>query len=66
MRALLPLVRRPRARSLLGLLVGADQALSGVAAMGHYDEPDVARGLGWDAEAVIARGRALRRDEGRP
>ena len=66
MRALLPLVRRPRARSLLGLLVGADQALSGVAAMGHYDEPGVARGLGWDAEAVIARGRALRRDEGRP
>jgi hypothetical protein len=66
MRALLPLVRRPRARALLGLLVGADQALTGVAAMGHYDEPEVARGLGWDADAVAARGRALRREEGRP
>jgi hypothetical protein len=66
MRALLPLVRRPRARALLGLLVGADQALSAVAAMGHYDEPQVARGLGWDADAVIACGRALRHEEGRP
>lgn len=66
MRALLPLVRRPRSRALLGLLVAADQALCAVAAMGHYDEPEVARELGWDAEAVVARGRALRRDEGRP
>lgn len=66
MRPLLRLVRRPRARALLGLFVAADQALSGVAAMGHYDEPGVARGLGWDSEAVVARGRALRHDEGRP
>jgi hypothetical protein len=66
MRALLPVARRPRGRALLGLIVGADQALSGVAAMGHYDQPEVARGLGWDAEAVVARGRTLRHEEGRP
>ena len=36
------------------------------AALGHYDEPAVARSLGWDADAVIARGRDLRRREGRP
>ena len=66
MRWLLPLARRPRARAALGLIVGADQALSGVAAMGYYDRPEVARGLGWDADAVIARGRELRRSEGRP
>jgi hypothetical protein len=66
LRALLPLARRPRARAVLGVLAGADQALGGVGAMGHYDRPEVARPLGWDAAAVIARGRALRRDEGRP
>lgn len=66
MRVLLPLARRPRVRSLLGLLVGADQALGGVGAMGYYDRPEVARALGYDSEAVIARGRRLRREEGRP
>ena len=34
--------------------------------MGHYDDPEVARALGWDAEQVVARGRELRRSEGRP
>jgi hypothetical protein len=34
--------------------------------MGRYEDPVVARALGWDAEAVVARGRALRRAEGRP
>jgi hypothetical protein len=66
LRVLVPLARRPRARALLGLLAGADQALESVAAMGHYDQPTVARSLGWDAETVIARGRELRRTEGRP
>jgi hypothetical protein len=32
----------------------------------RYDEPPVARALGWDASAVVARGRELRRAEGRP
>ena len=44
----------------------ADQAGWGLAAMDHYDDPAVARALGWDAEAVAARGRELRRSEGRP
>jgi hypothetical protein len=66
LRVLLPLARRPRARAMLGVFAGADQALAGVGAMGHYDRPEVAGPLGWDAEAVVARGRELRRDEGRP
>jgi hypothetical protein len=65
-RLLLPLARRPRALAMLGLLSGADQALASLAAMGYYDRPEVAVGLGWDADAVIARGRELRRAEGRP
>jgi hypothetical protein len=40
--------------------------IDGLAAMNIYDAPDVARPLGWDAEAVAARGRELRRTEGRP
>jgi hypothetical protein len=66
MRALLPLARRPRGRTVLGFLVGADQALASLGAMGYYDRPEVARRLGWDADAVVARGRTLRRSEGRP
>jgi hypothetical protein len=34
--------------------------------LGRYDDPAVAGALGWDAAAVVARGRALRRAEGRP
>ena len=37
-----------------------------VLAMSRYDDPALARELGWDADAVVARGRALRRAEGRP
>ena len=29
--------------------------------MERYEDPTIARALGWDAEAVVARGRALRR-----
>jgi hypothetical protein len=34
--------------------------------MERYEDPALARELGWDAEVVAARGRALRREEGRP
>jgi hypothetical protein len=44
----------------------ADQAGLSLLAMGRYDDPTVARGLGWDAEAVVASGQALRRAEERP
>ena len=66
MRVLIPLARRPRGRAILRLVAGADQALSSLGALGHYDQPEVARGLGWDADAVVERGRSLRRAEGRP
>lgn len=66
MRALLALARRPRGARLLSVLSPLDQLPSGLLAMVRYDQPSVSRPLGWDAEAVVARGRALRRREGRP
>jgi hypothetical protein len=66
MRVLVALARRPRARALLERIEGAEQLLTSVAAVGEYDRPEVARALGWDADAVVAGGRALRRAEGRP
>ena len=66
LRAALALTRRRRGRALLAVLGPGGQVIDGVAAMSAYDAPDVARPLGWDAEAVVARGRELRRAEGRP
>lgn len=66
LRMLLALASRPRGRALLGLAPLAQQAALSTLALGHYDDPAVATGLGWDAAAVVARGRALRRSEGRP
>jgi hypothetical protein len=65
-RALMAIARRPRGRALLALFSPADQAALAVLALGRYDDPAVARPLGWDATAVVARGRELRRSEGRP
>jgi hypothetical protein len=66
LRLLLALVRRRRGAALLARAPRAQQLACSLVALGHYDEPAVARALGWDAEAVIARGRELRRSEGRP
>jgi hypothetical protein len=66
MRALLALARRPRGAALLNRVPLLAQAGRSLLALGRYEDPVVARALGWDAEAVIARGRALRRAEGRP
>jgi hypothetical protein len=66
MRLLLELVRRPRGAALLARIPLAQQVARSLLALGHYDEPAIARALGWDADAVIARGRELRRAEGRP
>lgn len=66
LRALLALGRRPRGASLLRRLPLAEQVVTSTLAFGRYDDPAVARTLGWDAGAVVARGRALRRAEGRP
>jgi hypothetical protein len=66
LRMLLALARRPRGARLLGLLPAAEQLAGELLAMGRFEQPRLARELGWDAEAVVARGRALRRAEGRP
>jgi hypothetical protein len=66
MRLLTTLARRPRGAGLLARVPAAHQAAAALLALGRYDDPAVARALGWDAAAVVARGRALRRAEGRP
>lgn len=66
MRALVALARRPRAVALLARVPQLEQLSVSLLALSRYDEPSLARALGWDAEAVVARGRALRRSEGRP
>jgi hypothetical protein len=65
LRALVALGRRPRGVSLLRRLAPADQLAQSILGMERYEEPVLARTLGWDADAVVARGRALRRAEGR-
>ncbi len=66
LRAALALVGRRRGRALLAMLGPGHHVIEGLVAMGAYDEPAVARALGWDADAVVARGRELRHSEGRP
>jgi hypothetical protein len=66
LRVLVALGRRPRGVRLLRRVGGVEQLAQGVLGMERYEEPAVARALGWDPEAVVARGRALRRAEGRP
>ncbi|HEY2570946.1 MAG TPA: hypothetical protein VGI27_05715 [Solirubrobacteraceae bacterium] len=66
LRALLALERRPRGAALLARAPALEQAACATLALGRYDEPATALALGWDAEAVAARGRSLRRAEGRP
>ncbi|HMJ03620.1 MAG TPA: hypothetical protein VK506_11790 [Conexibacter sp.] len=66
LRVLLALARRPRGARVLHRLAPADQLANGIASMGHFEDPAVAMSLGWDADAVASRGRALRREEGRP
>jgi hypothetical protein len=66
LRLLLALVRRPRGALLLARVPALEQVASAMLALGRYDDPAVGRALGWDAGAVVARGRALRHAEGRP
>ena len=66
MRMLVALARRPRGAALLGHVPAVNQLAQLILALGHYDDPPVARALGWDAADVVARGRALRLAEGRP
>jgi hypothetical protein len=66
LRILVALGRRPRGVALLRRLAPADQLANSMLAMARFEEPALAHALGWDAAAVVARGRALRRAEGRP
>ena len=66
MRILVALARRPRGSALLARAPLAAQAANAILGLERYDEPGLAHELGWDADAVVARGRALRRAEGRP
>jgi hypothetical protein len=66
LRLLLALARRPRGARLLGRMPLAAEAAGAALALGRYDDPAIAASLGWDADAVVARGRALRRADGRP
>jgi len=66
LRILLALGRRPRGRALLAHYPPAEQAAHAVLAMDHFEDPAVSVPLGYDPDAVAARGRALRRAEGRP
>jgi hypothetical protein len=66
LRLLMALARRPRGAALLARAPLAEQASHAILALGRYDEPALARTLGWDASAVAERGRELRRAEGRP
>lgn len=66
LRMLITLARRPRGARILHWIAPADQLANGLASMGHFEDTAVAVSLGWDADAVAARGLALRRQEGRP
>jgi hypothetical protein len=66
LRAVLALASRPRGAALLRRLPVLAEAGDALLALDRYEDREVARSLGWDAEGVVARGRALRRAEGRP
>jgi hypothetical protein len=66
LRFLLALARRPRGAALLARMPVLAQAASSTLALGRYDDPVLARALGWDAEAVVRAGRELRMAEHRP
>jgi hypothetical protein len=66
MRALLALSRRRTGAALIARAPAAAQLAQAIDGLGRYDDPELARSLGWDADAVVARGRDLRRSEGRP
>jgi hypothetical protein len=64
--ALVALARRPRGARLLEHLAPIDQLAHVLLAMERYEDESAGRALGWDPVAVVARGRELRRAEGRP
>lgn len=66
LRLLVALARRPAGRRALRRVAAPlEQLANGLLAMARFEDPAHARPLGWDADAVAARGRELRRAEGR-
>jgi hypothetical protein len=65
LRMIMSLARRRRGRRLLRKVPQVDQLAQALLAMEHYDDPLVSEQLGWDPVAIAARGRNLRRVEGR-
>jgi hypothetical protein len=63
---LLAVGRRPRGATFLTRLPALSQAVRSLLAMERYDDPVLSRSLGFDAQAIVARGRELRRAQGRP
>lgn len=66
MRMLAAVGCRPRGKMLLERVPALNQLAQMLLTLGRYDDPGVALTLGWDGAAVVARGRVLRRAEGRP
>jgi len=66
LRALLAVARRPRGSRLLERTPRLHTPALAALSLERYDDPVVSRALGFDADAVAARGRALRHAEGRP
>lgn len=66
LKLLIQIGRRPRGRALLRRAPLLEYTATSLSELLRYDDPAVARGLGYDAEAIVARGRELRRTEGRP
>lgn len=66
LRLLLALGRRPRGAAFLTAVPALSQVVRSLLAMERYDDPALSAALGFDAQQVVARGRALRRAEGRP
>lgn len=67
LKLLVALGRRRSGRRALRAAAGPlEQLATALLAMARFEDPAHARPLGWDADAVAARGRELRRAEGRP
>lgn len=66
LRLALALARRPGGVRLLRRLGPVEQIANGLLSMDHFEDAAASVPLGWDPDAVVARGRALRHAEGRP
>jgi len=66
LKLLLAIGSRPRGIAFLTRVPAIAQVAGSLLSMARYDDPEVSKSLGFDAEEVVARGTRLRRAEGRP